>query len=387
MKLKQSPDDFQVEELTNVVPDAQGPFALYRLEKRNLTTPDALALARERWRIEPRRLSFGGLKDRHAATIQYFSIFHGPRRNLNQQGLAINYLGQTLAPYLSENIRANRFAIVLRQLTAEQSSRALLAVEEVRHEGVPNYFDDQRFGSVSEAGEFIGRLLVQGRFEDALRMALTEPYEFDTLSQKREKETLRTHWGDWLECQRKLKPGQARRLIEYLVHRSTDFRGALERLRPEMRALYLSAYQSELWNRILALFLHRLAPTSLLSIEQRRGSLPFPRGLDETQQATLAALDLPLPSARLKLAPDGPHGELIRAVLAEEGFTLEQMKVRGSRDLFFSRGERLALCRPGELSSSVEEDERHPGRRKLRLNFEMPRGSYATLVVKRVTAS
>src|SRR5437763_3044426 len=150
MKLKQSPDDFQVEELTNVVPGDRGAFALYRLEKRNWTTPDALAMLRRRWKIEPRRLSYGGLKDRHAFTIQYLSIAHGPRRNMSQQGVLLTYLGQTEAPYTSQNIRANRFAITLRKLTTNEAGHILTAVEEVRRDGVPNYFDDQRFGSVSE---------------------------------------------------------------------------------------------------------------------------------------------------------------------------------------------------------------------------------------------
>ena len=30
-------------------------------------------------------------------------------------------------------------------------------------------------------------------------------------------------------------------------------------------------------------------------------------------------------------------------------------------------------------------DELHPGRRKLVLSFDLPRGSYATLIVKRIT--
>ena len=61
--------------------------------------------------------------------------------------------------------------------------------------GVPNYFDDQRFGSVAgEGGEFIARLLVQGRFEDALRLALAAPYEYDRAAQKKEKRCWR-HTG------------------------------------------------------------------------------------------------------------------------------------------------------------------------------------------------
>src|SRR5207249_2989592 len=104
-------------------------------------------------------------------------------------------------------------------------------------------------------------------------------------------------------------------------------------------------------------------------------------------QQVLAGLSLPLASARLKLDADDSRGELIQAVLAEDGLTLEQMKVKGSRELFFSRGERPALCQPHELSGTIEEDERHPGLKKLTLRFELPRGSYATLIVKRLQLS
>ena len=387
MKLKQSPDDFHVEELTDIVPAERGNFAFYRLEKRNWTTPDALTLIRRRWRLEPRRLSMGGLKDRHAATIQYLTIAYGPQRNLSQQGLALTYLGQTDAAYVSQNIRANRFAIMLRDLKPDQAETMLASLDAVRVEGVPNYFDDQRFGSVAAGGEFIAKLMVQGRFEEALRLALTTPYEFDRARQKREKATLLAHWGDWPGCRAKLDQGHARDLIDLLARHPSDFRGALEHLPPELRGLYLSAYQSELWNRTLALSLRGLAaPEQLLAVPMRRGPLPFHRGLEESQLRTLSELTLPLASARLKLEPEDSRGELVRKVLSEEGLELEQMKVKGSRDLFFSRGERPALCRPVDLTGIIEDDERHKGHRKLLLNFELPRGSYATLIVKRLQA-
>src|SRR5438874_8606109 len=117
MKVKQAPEDFQVEELTSVVPGRRGDFAFYRLEKSNWTTPDALALIRRRWRVEPRRLSYGGLKDRHAATLQYLTIFHGPRRNLTQQQIKVTYLGQLERPYSSHDIACNRFRLTLRDLS------------------------------------------------------------------------------------------------------------------------------------------------------------------------------------------------------------------------------------------------------------------------------
>src|SRR5262245_31228744 len=143
MKLKQQPEDFQVDELTDLAPASQGPHALYRLEKRGWSTPDAVAAIRRRWKIDFRRLSYGGLKDRHARTLQYFTIYRGPQRNLTHQEIKVVYLGQVADAYSSGNIRANRFRIVLRDLREPQTSAVEQAVAEIRQSGVPNYYDDQ----------------------------------------------------------------------------------------------------------------------------------------------------------------------------------------------------------------------------------------------------
>jgi len=389
MKLKQLPDDFYVEEMTEVAPSDRGPFALYRLEKRGWSTPDALAALRRRWRVEPRRISYGGLKDRHAWTVQYLTILHGPRRNLHHHDITVTHLGWTEAPYTSHAIRCNRFRLTLRDLTAEAVTRAAPALERAAVEGVPNYFDDQRFGSVAGEGEeFIARLLVRGRFEDALRLALTAPYEFDRGPLKKEKALLRERWGDWAALKDQLPRGHARSLIDYLRVHPDDFRGAVARLRPELRGLYLSAYQSHLWNRMLARWLtEHLRPEQLRPVALRLGEVPFPVGLDAAQQAELAALQLPLPSARLKLDAGDPRSELVRGVLAEEGLELHDMQVRGVREIFFSKGERATLCLPAHLTFESMVDELHPKKSKLILSFELPRGCYATLLVKAVTGA
>jgi tRNA pseudouridine13 synthase len=385
MKLKQQPEDFQVEERTDVSPAEQGPFAFYRLEKRGWSTPDALATIRRRWRLEPRRLSYGGLKDRHAQTVQYFTVWHGPRRNLRQQGLSVTYLGLVGEPYTSTQIRANRFRITLRHLTPAACAAAERCLAEVRVDGVPNYFDDQRFGSVTPGGEFIARHLVLGRFEDALRLALAGPYEHDHAAQKKEKAILRAHWGDWATCKELLPRSHARSLVDYLLHHPGDFRGAVARLRPELRGLYLSAYQSHLWNRLLAQWLEEHSrPEQLVPVALRLGTLPFHRNLDEARRQEFHRLLLPLPSARTRLEPDDPRAALVQTVLADEGLDLSQLRIKGIRELFFSRGERPAVCLPEGLRGEAGPDELHPARQRLLLEFDLPRGCYATLIVKRL---
>src|SRR5205823_1253145 len=151
---------------------------------------------------------------------------------------------------------------------------------------LPNYFDDQRFGSVADGGPFMASALLQGNAEEALRIALTAPYRFDRSALKREKALLRRHWGDWARLKEALPAGHARTLVDHLRLHPDDFRGAIERLRPELRGLYLSAYQSYLWNRMLARWLEANLPADqLVQVNLRVGAVPMQRELTEPQHA------------------------------------------------------------------------------------------------------
>jgi tRNA pseudouridine13 synthase len=95
---------------------------------------------------------------------------------------------------------------------------------------------------------------------------------------------------------------------------------------------------------------------------------------------------LPLPSPRVALQATDPRQKLLEDVLAEDGIRQEQLKLKGLRDLFFSKGERAALCLPTALTCESGEDDGQRGSQKLVLSFALPRGSYATLLIKRITA-
>jgi tRNA pseudouridine13 synthase len=75
----------------------------------------------------------------------------------------------------------------------------------------------------------------------------------------------------------------------------------------------------------------------------------------------------------------------LQAILKEENLELRDLRVKGIRELFFSRGDRAALCVPTEMTHEAGTDETHSGMQLVRLSFNLPRGSYATLIVKRIT--
>jgi tRNA pseudouridine13 synthase len=386
MKLKRLPSDFFVEEQLAPLPEG-GPYALYRLTKESLGTPEAVDAVLQRWKLSRHDLAYAGLKDKHARTVQYLSIRRGPRRGWRQAHLELEYLGQTRRPVHPRDIVANRFVLVLRDLAKAELASMHAALDEVARDGLPNYFDQQRFGSVTDAGEFIAKPWCLGDYERALWLALAAPNRHDPPALRQQKAILRQHWGDWACCKAQLQRSHARSIVTFLADHPGDFRRALALIRHDLRSLWLAAYQSHVWNCVLGRLIRQLCPLQQ-RVDRRIGPdvLPFFLRLDDEQRRELATLNLPLPSARLHLA-GSPLAPLYEETLAAEGLTLRQMRLKYPRDTFFSKGTRPALLQPGGLTREEGDDELYPGQRKLILRFTLPRGSYATILVKRIATA
>ncbi len=206
---------------------------------------------------------------------------------------------------------------------------------------------------------------------------------------------MREHWGQWRACKDALDRSHRRSIVTYMADKPPDrpdYRGAFARIKVDLRGLYLAAFQSCLWNRMLARFLQAETPAGqLIDVPLKLGPVPFLNGLDHDTAARFQNTQLPLPSARLHLDPLKPEEEpmltLITAVLAEFGLELRQLRVKYPRDSFFSKGHRAVSVAVGNLVADPSDDDLYPGRKKLALRFDLPRGSYATILVKRLTES
>jgi tRNA pseudouridine13 synthase len=251
---------------------------------------------------------------------------------------------------------------------------------------LPNYFDDQRFGSVGFSGEFIAAAWLRGNPERALFLALAEPTPFDRSGVKAQKAILRACWGRWTEAKARLERSSTRSIVTYLVDHPTDFRGAFARLKRELRTLYFSAFQSHLWNLWLSRWIeHLIPPEDRVPVDLKTAVLAFPLRLNGAALASLKSAALPLPSARTP-PPEGLAGEQIAGVLQPFGLEWNDLRVRHLKDVFLSKGARAALVFPEGLTSRLHADELHPGRQALELGFDLGKGSYATILVKRITA-
>ncbi len=384
MKLKTIPDDFEVEELSDFSL-GNGPFAVYLLTKRSLGTPEAITAIADRWNLSRRQISYGGLKDKHAVTRQWVTIHHGPRRDMKQDNFSLAYQGQASREFGPRDIAANRFRVVMRNLSEANAERIVGLRDSLARDGVPNYFDDQRFGSLGESGEFIAKPWCLGDYERAVWLALAEPNPHDRPNDRAEKETIRDYWGRWIECKAALPKSSRSSIVTYLCDHPTRFRDALALFRQDMRSLWLAAFQSDLWNLMLSAWLQeRIDSSRLLKVELATANVPFHAELTDAERAELVGTALPLPSARLHLEP-GPILSLYESVLADEGLSLRELRVKYPRDSFFSKGERSIIVIPSGLKMHADDDDLNSGRHRVTLQFVLPRGAYATIFVKRLT--
>lgn len=384
MKLKQRPEDFVVEEIS-AFPLGSGPYAVYILRKTSLGTPEAVDVVREAWKLPLHAVSYGGLKDRHAVTTQLVTIKNGPPRDFRAEGLTLQYRGQAARAFVSDDILANRFQIVLRDLNAGELSLAVQALEEVQQFGLPNYFDKQRFGSVGWSGDFVARAWCLGDYERALWLALADAHDSDRAADKREKQFLREHWGDWAACKEVVRNRFRRAVVAQLADQPGYYRRAMAALRRDQRGLYLAALQSYLWNAMASeLIRQHVAPDQVFDVVIARWTFCFFRRLSADLLEQWRNLTLPLPSARCGIKT-GPMRELMERAAGELGLEVRQLRIKYPRDSFFSKGERRLVVFPEKLSWESGRDELNPGKEKLLLRFELPRGSYATILVKRIT--
>jgi tRNA pseudouridine13 synthase len=383
MKLKRQPEDFQVEEQISLVA-AGGSFALYRLTKQSIGTPEAVDVVAQRWKLPPNQIAFAGLKDKHALTRQFLTIHNGPKRGMAQSNLELEYVGQVARPIHASDITGNRFEIVIRDLTDEDVQSTVKSLASIATDGIPNYFDNQRFGSLGQSGEFIAKPWCLGDYESALWLAIAESNARDRRQDREEKGILRENWNKWSACAELLPHARAKRIINHLVQRPTDFRRAIPLIRLALRSLWLAAFQSHLWNLVLNALVNEVCkPQQLTPYRIGCRDLSFFNNLNASQRDRLHNVVLPLPSARLHLDDDWLR-PIYDRVLAAEGMELRQVRVKYPRDSFFSKGVRPATFHPAGLTHAAAADELNPGQKRLTLQFTLARGSYATILVKQI---
>lgn len=164
-----APEDFRVEEIPLFPASGKGEHTYLHVEKiRRSTEEVARELARAAG-VRPRDVGYAGRKDRFAVTTQWFSVpGFSPEsaRTFARDGVRVLSAVPHEHKLRVGQLAGNRFALVLRDLTGAESSRAAERLEAFAARGFPNRFGSQRFGRDGGNAE-VGRQILAG--ETAMR--------------------------------------------------------------------------------------------------------------------------------------------------------------------------------------------------------------------------
>ena len=384
MKIKVRPEDFQVEELLRLRFARSGRYSICRLEKRNWSTLEVLKHIERKYRLG--RLSRAGLKDRNSCSVQYVSVEgHAPRR-IDEGSFTLKHIGYSSKPITRELLLGNRFVIVIRDLTGPELETVQRNLPAVRADGFPNYHDEQRFGSARPGKGFIARKLIEGDLSEALKLYMATPAANDDSESRRNTELVNQHWGDWAKCLNHVRPEFAP-VLNYLKKSPDDLEGAVRCIQHDMLELFVTAYQSYLWNETMVELIRGFGlPARAVAYSQ--GELLFFTALSDPARQFFTRQEIPMASPRTVLSPE-PVVRAVTAVLAREKIGPKDLKLpMRIEGIFFKPYTRPGVVHPARLRlSRPEPDELHPGRQKLELSFELPPGSFATILVKRQLAA
>jgi tRNA pseudouridine13 synthase len=413
-RLRDSPADFRVTELelfdTEPVDadPAAYPHLVVRATLRDWDTNDFAGALSDRLGISRERVSWAGTKDKRAVTTQLFSVDGIDSEDIpDLSDTDVDVLGRAGRPILFGDLAGNRFEITVRNPEAPDNVdditddlRAFAGVEEVGSaEGstvaVPNYFGQQRFGSIRPVTHEVGLAIARGDWRGAVMAYVGSPHDREPEQTREARAVAET--GDW-QAALDVFPrylGYERSMLHRLVESAgdegpEDFRAALETVPTNLQQLFVNAAQSYVFNRILSERLERGLPftTPVVGDVVCFTDTDAPDGLSlpdtsRTQRVTEKRLDsitrhcergrafvtAPLVGTETELA-DGEPGDIERDALDEVGIAPTDFDQPGE---FHSEGTRRAIAVRTNLT--VERD-------PLTFCFDLPKGSYATVLMR-----
>lgn len=315
-----TPEDFQVEEIPAYLPGGAGPHLWLQVEKRNRTTREVVRALASALGVPEREAGFAGLKDKRAVAVQWlsFPVARDPDpAALAGDGFRVLAASRHRNKLRTGHLRGNRFRVVVR---GGDARRARAAAEALAARGFPNFYGPQRFGAGGGNAQ-VGQALLRGRLD-----------------------------------------------------RPEARRAARDRF---LRRLCISAYQSLLFNRWLAerladgLFARALAGDVMRVLPA--GGL-FTCQDPELDQPRLERFEISPagPMVGHKLPPAAGEAAAREArLLQAEGLAPQDLAARGG-------GEAEGARRAARLPVTIDLEPLPQG---YAVRFELPRGSYATVVL------
>ncbi|HJX04259.1 MAG TPA: tRNA pseudouridine(13) synthase TruD, partial [Thermoplasmata archaeon] len=256
-KLRKTPEHFVVDEIPILLPRTDdGKYVIAKVWHRNWEANRLIRRLAGNLRIGRNKVGFAGTKDGRSVATQMMS-FDAPLEAVTSLSIPdVKILEAYRAKRMIEigDLRGNRFEIRVSDLNEDADLEDTCAAVRARIDGVggfPNFFGVQRFGSVRPITHLIGKDLVAADLEGAVMRYIASP-----MSEESEISEVRRTLQETRDFERALREYPMkltfeRMMIAHLKDHPEDYAGALKKLPRNLLMMFVHAYQSYIFNKIL----------------------------------------------------------------------------------------------------------------------------------------
>jgi len=394
--IKSCPEDFLVEEITaggEILEldkifertGEEGDFTYFVLQKRNWNTLQALKEIGKRLRCGLKRFGYAGVKDRNAITTQLASAFKIDKTallSIRIKDIKINAAWGAKEKVRIGDLLGNRFTISVRNISPDAAGR----VESIREDTkrlFPNYFGEQRFGSIRKNTHLVGKSIVSGNFREAVWSYLTYIDEGEGAEGKEARKKLAEE-GDFKNALGYFPPYLRYEftLLNYLSSYPTDYVNAMRKLPRGLSLLFVHAYQSYLFNKALSKKISETGSSVIAGdFVCRMNYFGFPDVENAVRVEDVAEAQEGVEKGELFVTSEvvgyetKDIGEYEKQIMEEEGIKKENFLIHSFPEIS-SKGSRRCNFIPLKDFRFSEENEIG------KFNFSLPAGAYATVAVR-----
>jgi tRNA pseudouridine13 synthase len=378
--IKQESEGFRVSELVDESLDISRSYdeshhyPLYVLEKQDIDSNHALFEIERELHM---RFRVMGIKDAKAVTTQYAGmerVMRNPPAELKSRHTRLTLKGFTKHPLEKRFLVGNKFEIKIYNVRSSDLSSFVPQITKVG-----NFYGLQRFGSERLVTHLVGREIIKRNFIQAVELLLSYTTEFDTQMSRE----IRIRCADprnYRQVLKTLPRGMdiERQVLSALVAGRNAI-AALHEVPIMIRRLFVQAYQAYIFNRCLS----RAVMRGEDLLQPQTGDLCF----EMEGPVTFGRIVKYNPNSKTKLVPairmagytfqpgKGRFENITRAILQEEEVTPKDFYIKEMQELSHQGGFRQA-----PLWCTDFWYERDP----LKVSFKLPKGSYATTLLREI---
>lgn len=393
-------------------PSDRDDYLHFTITKENMDTNTCIDLIATRLNLKPSHFSVSGTKDRRAITVQRVSAYRVEKRRLcrqNFRGLWLSDFGYSKTKLELGDATGNYFSIILRDIDDNFNQEEFnKRIEQWKSNGFLNYFGSQRFGACGVQTAGIGRLILNQKWEEAVK-ALLKPRSDSSMKINKCLKHY-TDSGNAKEALQLLKyPDRSSNieisLLRFLSNYPNGYKGALLALPINVRTMYVHAYQSAVFNHILS------RRKKSFGLKYLPGDLDIQGNVLNDEANKIENVCLPLPSFENKL-PENEVGEWYKQIAKDDEIDYESFKKIEShfglgnvyrpfivkpKDVSWQlleysfRDEQLQICEfiPKNESNEKQNEQlkelmikEEKVKKALKIQFTLPSGTYATIALR-----